>query len=176
MPSASKDVENNIVIGKIVAPHGVRGDIRILPLTDKPEQFLDLDYLLLANGRKLTVKGARFHKSMVLVSTEEVKTMNDAELLRGQNVLIKAEDLPQLEEGEFYVADLVGLPVYDETGREIGAFKDSLQTGSNDVYVIAVPGKKDILLPALKANVKEINVAERRIVVKLPDWIDEKGE
>lgn len=169
-------VQNHIVIGKIVAPHGVRGDIRILPLTDKPEQFLKLDYLLLPGGRSLTVKNARFHKNMVLLTAEEIKSMDDAELLRNQKVSIRAEDLPQLEEGEFYVADLVGLPVYDETGREIGTFKDSLQTGSNDVYVIAVPGKKDILLPALKANVREINVAERRIVVKLPDWIDDKED
>ena len=164
---------NQIVIGKIVAPHGVRGDIRILPLTEKPEQFLDLDYLLLHDGRKLTIKHARFHKRMVLVTTEEIKSMNEAELLRDQEVLIKAEDLPELEEGQFYVADLIGLPVFDEEGKQIGTFKDSLSTGSNDVYVIAVPGEKDILWPALKIYVKEINLAEKRIVVTLPEWVDE---
>ena len=128
-------MENQIVIGKIVAPHGVRGDIRILPLTDKPEQFLDLDYLLLPDGRKLTVKAARFHKRMVLVTTAEIKSMNESELLRGMEVSINAEDLPELEEGRFYVADLIGLPVYDEQGEQIGTFKDALSTGSNDVYV-----------------------------------------
>ena len=102
-------MENQIVIGKIVAPHGVRGDIRILPLTDKPEQFLDLDYLLLPDGRKLTVKAARFHKRMVLVTTAEIKSMNESELLRGMEVSINAEDLPELEEGRFYVADLICL-------------------------------------------------------------------
>lgn len=99
--------------------------------------------------------------------------MNEAELLRGQEVLIKAEDLPKLEEGQFYVADLIGLPVYNEQGEQLGTFKDSLSTGSNDVYVIAVPGQKDILLPALKIYVKEINLAEKRIVVTLPEWVDE---
>ena len=118
-------MENQIVIGKIVAPHGVRGDIRILPLTDKPEQFLDLDYLLLPDGRKLTVKAARFHKRMVLVTTAEIKSMNESELLRGMEVSINAEDLPELEEGRFYVADLIGLPVYDEQGEQIGTFKDA---------------------------------------------------
>ena len=166
-------MHNQIVIGKIVAPHGVRGDIRILPLTEKPEQFLDLDYLLLQDGRKLTIKHARFHKRMVLVTTEEIKSMNEAELLRDQEVLIKAEDLPELEEGQFYVADLIGLPVFDTEGKQIGTFKDSLSTGSNDVYVIVVPGEKDILLPALKIYVKEINLAEKRIVVTLPEWVDE---
>ncbi|WP_293728357.1 ribosome maturation factor RimM [uncultured Phascolarctobacterium sp.] len=166
-------MNNQIVIGKIVAPHGVRGDIRILPLTEKPEQFLELDYLLLADGRRLTLKHARFHKRMVLATVAEINSMNEAELLRGQEVLINSDDLPELEEGQFYVADLIGLPVYDEQGAQIGTFKDALTTGSNDVYVIAVPGAKDILLPALKIYVKEINPEEKRIVVTLPEWVDE---
>ena len=90
-------MDKEIVIGKIVAPHGVRGDIRIMPLTDRPEQFLNLSYLLLEDGRQLTVKAARFHKRMVLVSTKEITTMNDAELLRDKKILIRAEDLPPLE-------------------------------------------------------------------------------
>ena len=167
-------MDKEIIIGKIVAPHGVRGDIRILPLTEKPELFLDLEYLLLEGGKKLTVKNARFQKRMILVTTKEVTSMNEAELLRDKNIYIKAEDLPELEEDEFYVADLVGIPVYDMEGNQIGTFKDSLSTGSNDVYIIAVPGAKDILVPALKEYFKEINLAEKRIVVKLPEWTEEE--
>lgn len=166
-------MDKEIVIGKIVAPHGVRGDIRIMPLTDRPEQFLNLSYLLLEDGRQLTVKAARFHKRMILVSTKEITTMNDAELLRDKKILIRAEDLPPLEEGRFYVADLIGLPVFDEEGKQLGTFKDSITTGSNDVYIVAVPGGKDLLIPALKIYVQEINLQEKRIVVKLPEWTDE---
>ncbi len=166
-------MDKEIVIGKIVAPHGVRGDIRIMPLTDRPEQFLNLSYLLLEDGRQLTVKAARFHKRMVLVSTKEITTMNDAELLRDKKILIRAEDLPPLEEGRFYVVDLIGLPVFDEEGTQLGTFKDSITTGSNDVYIVAVPGGKDLLIPALKIYVREINLQEKRIVVKLPEWTDE---
>lgn len=167
-------MDKEIIIGKIVAPHGVRGDIRILPLTEKPDLFLDLAYLLLEGGKKLTVKNARFQKRMILVTTKEITSMNEAELLRDKNIYIKAEDLPELEDDEFYVADLVGIPVYDLEGKQIGTFKDSLSTGSNDVYIIAVPGAKDILVPALKEYFKEINLAEKRIVVKLPEWTDEE--
>ncbi len=174
MLSVNKQMDKEIVIGKIVAPHGVRGDIRIMPLTDRPEQFLDLDYLLLEDGRQLTIKNARFHKRMVLVTTKEITTMNEAELLRDKKILIRAEDLPPLEEGRFYVADLIGLPVFNEQGEQLGTFKDSLSTGSNDVYVIAVPEGKDLLIPALKIYVKEINLAEKRIVVNVPEWIDEE--
>ena len=167
-------MDKEIIIGKIVAPHGVRGDIRILPLTEKPDLFLDLEYLLLEGGKKLTVKNARFQKRMILVTTKEITSMNEAELLRDKNIYIKAEDLPELEDDEFYVADLVGIPVYDLESKQIGTFKDSLSTGSNDVYIIAVPGAKDILVPALKEYFKEINLAEKRIVVKLPEWTDEE--
>lgn len=167
-------MEKQVVIGTIIAPHGVRGDIRILPQTDHPEQFLELSYLLLEDGRTLEITSVRFHKRMALVKCKGIESMNDAELFRGKKVLINSEDLPQLKEGEYYVADLIGLKVLDENGKELGTLKDVLSTGSNDVYVIAVLNEKDILIPALKKHVKEINVKEQRIVVELPEWIDEQ--
>lgn len=167
-------MDKQICIGTIVAPHGVRGDIRILPQTEHPEQFLDLDYLLLDDGRTLHLTNARFHKRMALVKCREVNNMNEAELLRGQKVFIRTEDLPELEEGEFYVADLLGCKVIDTGGAEIGELKDVISTGSNDVYVVAASGGKELLVPALKQHVKEINPEERRIVVELPEWVDEK--
>ena len=165
-------MDKKIVIGKIVAPHGVRGDIRIMPLTDKPEQFLELEYLLLPSGKELHIKNARFHKNMVLVATKEITTMNEAELLRGQDVSVNFEDLPALDEGEFYVADLIGLDVVDENGKHIGKFKDAQTTGVNDYYIVTVPGQKDVLIPALKQYVKEINLAEKRIVVVMPEYVE----
>ena len=167
-------MDKQICIGTIVAPHGVRGDIRILPQTEHPEQFLDLDYLLLDDGRTLHLTNARFHKRMALVKCREVNNMNEAELLRGKNVFIRTEDLPELEEGEFYVADLLGCKVIDTAGAEIGELKDVISTGSNDVYVVKTAGAKELLVPALKQHVKEINPEERRIVVELPEWVDEK--
>ena len=165
-------MDKRIVIGKIVAPHGVRGDIRILPLTDKPEQFLDLDYLLLPDGKSLTVRNARFHKNMVLVSTKEVTNMDQAELLRDKDVSIYFKDLPDLEEGEFYVSDLIGLDVADEAGNKLGTFKDCQSTGVNDYYIVSVPGAKELLIPALKQYVKEINLEEGRIVVVVPEMVE----
>ena len=141
-------MEKQVVIGTIIAPHGVRGDIRILPQTDHPEQFLELSSLLLEDGRSLQITSARFHKRMVLMKCRGVETMNDAELLRGKKVLI------------------------DTAGTQLGTLKDVFSTGSNDVYVIAVPEGKDILVPALKKHVKEINITDRKIVVELPEWTD----
>lgn len=165
-------MENLVAIGTIIAPHGVRGDIRILPQTDHPEQFLELTYLLLEDGKTLQISSARFHKRMVLVKCEGIETMNDAELLRGKKVLISRDDLPKLDEGEYYVSDLLGIPVQLVDGTKLGILKDVISTGSNDVYVIAPSEGKDILVPALKKHVKEINIQDRKIVVELPEWTE----
>lgn len=167
-------MDKQVCIGTIVAPHGVRGDIRILPQTEHPEQFLELNYLLLEDGRTLHLTNARFHKRMALIKCREVNNMNEAEMLRGQKVYINTEDLPELEEGEFYVADLLGCNVADESGNAVGVLKDVISTGSNDVYVVTGTDGKELLIPALKKHVKEINLDERRITVELPEWVDEK--
>jgi len=161
-----------VIVGKIVAPHGVRGDIRILPQTDMPELLLNAKYLLLADGTSLTVMSARRHKNLVLVKTRELTTMEAAEAVRGKTVALRREDLPRLQHG-FYVTDLLGLPVYDERGLQIGTFKGVQNTGGGaDVYTISLPDGREVMLAAIADNVKEINVEERRIVVRLPEWDD----
>lgn len=165
-------MEQKIVIGKIVAPHGVRGDIRILPLTETPELFLELEYLCLDNGAKLTVTNSRFQKNMVLVTTEEIKNMDEAEKLRNQKVLVMKEDLPPLPQGRFYVSDLKGFVCLDEAGKQIGVFKDTMPTGSTDVFVIQGMDGKEILVPAIKDNILEIDTQGKRMLVRLPEWMD----
>ena len=167
-------MQDQIVIGKIVAPHGVRGDIRILPQTETPELFLELDYLLLENGQKLNLTRARFQKNLVLVSTQEIQTMDEAEKLRGKNVLIKKEDLPKLPEGRFYVSDLIGFLCVDSGGNKIGEFKDTLQTGSTDVFVIINDEGKEILVPAIAENILQIDTENKKIIVHLPEWVEAK--
>jgi len=165
-------MEEEIVIGRIVAPHGVRGDIRILPLTEKPDLFLKLRYLYLGSGIKLTVTNARFQKNMVLVSAEEIKNMDEAEKLRNQTILLMKKDLPPLPKGRFYVSDLKGFVCLDEAGKQIGVFQDALPAGSTDVFVIQGMEGKEILVPAIKDNILEIDTTGKRILVRLPEWMD----
>lgn len=166
-------MQNQIVIGKIVAPHGVRGDIRILPLTETPEIFLDLEYLLLEKGGRLTITNARFQKNMVLLSTEEITNMDEAEKFRNQNVLVEKEKLPPLPKGRYYVSDLVGFVCLNEQGENIGIFRDTMQTGSNDVFVIKGNDGKEILVPAIRDYILEIDTEKKEILVRLPKWEDE---
>ncbi len=162
-----------VVLGQIVAPHGVRGDLRIMPLTSNVQLFTTMDYLLLPDGRRLTVTHVRPHKNVFLVTAKEIPSIEAAEALRGKEVSVYRKDLPELPEGRYYVGDLLGLPVLDEAGNRIGTFKDVLPTGSKDVYVIAPPSGKDILVAAIPENIREIDLPGKRIIVRLPAWDDE---
>ncbi|HIU63509.1 MAG TPA: 16S rRNA processing protein RimM [Candidatus Avacidaminococcus intestinavium] len=165
-------MDKQIVIGAIVAPHGVRGEFRVLPLTETPDLFLKLTYLLLDNGKKLHIKAARLHKNVYLIKVDEINSMDEANLLRGQNVYVNSIDLPPLQEDQYYVADLLGFEVYDTTELFIGTLKDVLPTGSNDVFVVQDNNGKELLIPALKTNIRKVDVAARRIVALLPEWAD----
>lgn len=163
-----------VVLGQIVAPHGVRGDLRIMPLTSNTQLFMDMDYLLLPDDRRLQIVKARPHKNIMLVTVKEVTSIEEAEMLRDQKVSVYREDMPELPEGRYYVGDLIGLPVLDEEGGQIGVFKDVLQTGSRDVYVIQPPEGKDILVANIPENIREIDLPNRRIIVRLPEWDEEE--
>ena len=134
--------------------------------------FTALKYFFLEDGRKLSIVAARFHKNVFLVKVNEVNNMDEAELLRGKKVLIDTVDLPPLKEDQFYVSDLIGFSVYDEDGSVLGKLKDVLATGSNDVFVVLAADGSEILVPPFKANIKAINMADKRILVKLPEWAE----
>ena len=158
-------MDKQVCIGTIVAPHGVRGDIRILPQTEHPEQFLDLDYLLLENGRTLHLTNARFHKRMVLIKCREVNNMNEAEVLRGQKVFIYTEDLPELEEGQYYYHELMHCTVYNEEKEKLGEVVDILETGANLVLRVKSKGNS-FLLPFVPAFIVDVNKEAHEITIR----------
>lgn len=166
---------DRVTIGKVVAPHGVRGDVRIAVLSDFPERFLELDKVYLADGRKLNVESARFHKQIVLLKFKGLDTMDDVEPLRGQYIQVNREDAVVLPEGHYYFFDIIGLEVYTVEGDKLGTITDILQTGSNDVYVTENKEKKPILIPALKEVVKVIDIQGKKMIVKLQEeWNDDE--
>ncbi len=161
-----------IAIGKIVAPHGVRGDVRVVPLTDFPDRFQTLKKVLLQGGRELAVETVRYHKQFVILKFRGLDSRDAADTLRGKLLEVTRDNLVPLPEGHFYVFDIVGLKVYDEAGDYIGTVTDVLHTGSNDVYVAEREGERPVLIPALKEVVKAIDVAGGKITVKLQEEWD----
>ena len=159
-------------IGQIVAPHGVRGDVRIYPDTDFPKRFLKMKYGYI-DGKKYEVESARLHKRVVLMKFVGVDDRNAAELLVKKDLQVPREDLVPLQKGQHYIYDILGSAVYDLQGPELGKLTDVLRTGSNDVYVVTADDGKETLLAAIPDVIKSIDESAKKIVVDPPEWVDE---
>lgn len=172
LSAASMSETELITIGKIVAPHGVRGDVRIFPLTDFPDRFQDLQQVYVENAGQMQLESARPHKKFILLKFAGINTMNEAGNLSGRLIKIGREDLVQLPAGQYYIFDIIGLTVFNEAGELLGVITDVLQPGSNDVYVVETPDKQELLVPAIKDVVKQIDIANKKMLVKLQEEMD----
>jgi len=164
-----------LVIGEITKPHGVRGEVRVLPHTDLPERFtwLETVYLGEHNPQPVAVEGARLHKGMVLLKLSGYDYRDQAETLRGQWLQIPESEAIPLEEGEFYLYQLEGLQVLTDDGRYLGTVAQIIETGANNVFVVR-DGSQEYLIPQITDVVREINFDEGRIIIQplpglLPD-------
>jgi len=159
-----------VVIGKISAPHGVRGEVRIVPLTDFPERFENLKTVFLEDDSKMELESVKFSNKFIIAKFKNINSRNDIEIFNGKLLMLNRSDIPSLPEGEYYNFDIIGLEVIDDKGSKLGKITEVLKTGSNDVYV--VEGKKQLLVPALKKVVKEINLTDGFMKVELLEELD----
>lgn len=161
-----------IVIGKIGAPQGVRGEVRLIPLTDFPERFKTLKTALLDDGTSLQVESVRYHQQFVLLKFKGLDDRNSIEHLKNKLIQIERKDLMPLPEGHFHIFDIIGLTVYNEQEECLGKISDVLQTGSNDVYVVEQKDKQPLLIPGLKTVVLNIDIAAGKMIVKLQEELE----
>ena len=165
-------------VGTITSPHGVRGEVKVYPTTDDPERFLDLKQVILRKkendpGETRGIRKVHFLKNMVLLHLDGVEDRNAAELLRGLELYVPREDAVPLQEDEYFIADLIGMKVFSD-GEEFGVLKDVLQTGANDVYAVMSPRFGEVLIPAIKPCIINVDIVEGRMDVHLlPGLIDE---
>lgn len=158
-------------VGKIVNTHGLKGEMKVIPLTDNPRRFDDLEYVLIG-GKEVAIEGCKYQKDRVIVKLEGIDKIEDAEKMKEKFMEIPRENAIDLEEDCYFLSDLRECTVFDATGKEIGRIYDVLQTKNNDVYWIKSP--KEILIPVLKDIVLDINIEERKIVIKpVGEWMDE---
>ncbi|MEW6725700.1 MAG: ribosome maturation factor RimM [Bacillota bacterium] len=163
-----------IAIGKVVNTQGHRGAVRVLLLTDFPERFLELDSVILVQGERQTVmhvEQASLHKAFAVLKFREIEDMNGAEAVKGAVLKLPREKLVPLPDGRYYIFDIVGLDVFTVDGNLLGKVKDVLQTGANDIYVVAGTDGKEVLIPALKQVVREIDLEGRRMQVDPPEGL-----
>lgn len=152
----------------ITGTHGLRGEVKVFPTTEDPARFLDLEEVILdapKGERRLVIRSVKFFKKFVILGFEGLDRIEDVERLRGTPLLIDRRDALPLGYAQYYVADILGLSVRTEDGREIGKLREVIETGSNDVYAVAREGKKDLLLPAIADCILDIRPEEGYMTV-----------
>jgi 16S rRNA processing protein RimM len=156
-----------VAVGRITRTHGVKGEVAVLPLSDVGSRFEAGSTLFLEEreDRPLTVMASRPHQQRLLVAFRGVQDRTSAEALRGRYLFVPASSAPHLPEGEYWAHDLVGCDVLTEDGRSLGRIREILHTQANDVWV-AEGAAGEVLIPALKDVVREVDVAGRRVVVR----------
>jgi len=153
--------------GQIVNTHGLRGEVKVNPWTDAPEVFEVFDNVYLQDGTEFKVENVRYQKSCVLLKLSGINTVDDAERMRNKILCVEREIFENLPDDTYLVADIKGLLVKDSQ-KEYGLVDDVITTGSNDVYVVKSEGQKDVLVPAIKDVIMEINIKEGYILVNMP--------
>ncbi len=163
-------MQKRLEVGQIVNTFGIKGEVKVMPFTDDITRFDDLEkvYVKTKKEEKLyKIQNVRYHKNMVLIKFENIETPEQAELLRNAFLEIDREDAIPLEEGTYYIADLIGMEVYSDDGNKLGIVEDIYNTGANDIYVVKNDLGKQILLPGIKEVIKEVNLDTEKITVHL---------
>lgn len=161
-------------VGKIINTHGLRGEVKVAPWTDTPHVFEDLKCLYIKKSMTpLTITSVRYQKNNVLIKFKELTDITQAEPLKNSVLLAERSELGELPDGAYYIADLIGLTIKDESGEVIGILTDVLQTGANDIYVARREGKKDLLIPVIPDVVLSVDIEGREIIVRLMEGLED---
>lgn len=163
-----------VLIGKVVATHGIKGQLRIAPYSGDAYSILLQRSIILkgTNGESgcYEVADSSIHGKKVLITLKSFNNINQVEHLVGREIYVKREQLPVLPEGEYYWCDLIGLKVRTTHGEYLGELSDILATGSNDVYMVRT-GDKEYLIPAVEDIVTDINIIEGTMTVDPPEGL-----
>lgn len=167
-------MEDMFRVGVISSTHGVRGEVKVFPTTDDPARFRDLSEVTVDTGKAslvLTIQGVKFFKNMVILKFKGYDNINEIESYKGCGLWIRRDQAVALEEGEYFIADLIGLHVVTDEGHDLGILDDVLKTGANDVYVVKMDSGKEVLIPVIPECVKNVDLEEKTVVVHLLDGL-----
>ncbi len=163
-------MEDRLRVGVITAPHGIKGEVKVYPTTDDLNRFKSLKKCFLVSGSKeieTECTSCKFLKNMVVLKLAGYDSINDVEALRQYDILVNREDAVALEDGEFFICDVIGSKVYDQYDTEIGVIDDVLETPANHIFVIKKKGQDDIYVPVVKEWVTDIDTVNKTVKVHL---------
>ena len=163
-------MEQILQVGVISSTHGIRGEVKVYPTTDDPARFKKLRQVILDTGREqkhLEIEGVKFFKQFVILKFKDIDNINDIEKYKGRSLYITRENAVDLEEDEYFIADLIDMKVELEDGTFFGTLTDVMETGANDVYCIQTEQYGEVLIPAIKECIRQVDVEESRMIIHL---------
>ena len=166
-------------VGVISSMHGVHGEVKVFPTTSDANRYKKLKEVLLDTGKNmnesemitLKLKGVKFFKQFVIVKFEGYDNPNDIEKYKGKPIYVTRENAVKLEKDEYYVADLYDLEVYEDNGELLGVIIDVIETGSNDVYTVRWTDGSELLLPAIKQCILDVDIENKKMTVHVMDGL-----
>ena len=161
---------DDIIIGKVLRPKGIDGSLKIEPITKDINRFFALDRVFI-DGVEFCIQKCNIYKGFVYLKLENIDDINGAEEYKNKLVKIGRENLIDLEDNEFLIADLLNMEVFDESGQ-IGYIEDVIQTGAADVYVVKTLDNKRILFPFLKKIINSVDIENKKMYL-LSDRLNE---
>lgn len=167
-------MEDLLQVGIITSTHGVRGEVKVYPTTDDPRRFRRLKEVVLDTGKEkmnLEIEGVKFFKQFVILKFKGLDNINDIEKYRQKSLYVTRKNAVRLQRDEYFIADLIGLKVQDEDGKELGTVKDVIETGANDVYVIDSKEHGEVLVPAIKECILHVDIEEMKMQIHLMDGL-----
>lgn len=169
-------MQDLLQVGAITSTHGIRGEVKVFPTTDDVNRFKKLKEVVLDTGKEqitLEIQGVKFFKQFVILKFKGIDNINDIEKYKRCPLYVTRENAVKLEKDEYFIADIVGSTVEDEDGNVLGTLKDVIVTGANDVYVVENEDGKELLFPAIKECVLNVDVEQAKITVHImPGLLD----
>lgn len=164
MEKSLKSATDKIIIGKVGAAQGLKGEFRVHPLTDFPDRFTSLKSCYI-DEELVEITSTKYHKNFVLMKIKNLDKREEVQQIINKLVKVDLKDVPPLGDGEYYSFQIIGLSVFNEKGEALGTIKQILKTGANDVYVVQKDDGTEILVPALKKVVTKIDLDNKRMYI-----------
>ena len=167
-------METKLQVGVISSTHGVRGEVKVFPTTDDVKRFKRLKEVILDTGKEeltLEIEGVKFFKQFVILKFKGFDNINDIEKYKGKSLFVTRANAVRLRKDEYFIADLQGLTVVNEEEQTIGTLRDVMETGANDVYIIDMTDGREVLIPAIKECILNVDVEGGKIQIHIMDGL-----
>ena len=167
-------MNDELQVGVITQTHGIRGEVKVFPTTDDVNRFKKLKEVILDTGRErlsMEIESVKFFKQLVILKFKGYDSINDVERYRQGKLLVTRDHAVRLKKGEYFVADMIGMRVVTDEGEDFGVLKEVLATGANDVYVVSREDGGEVLLPAIKECVRNIDMDGHVMEVHIMDGL-----